>query len=441
MPMCVKTVANSTLPEEAQVSSDNTSKRHDKPAVNSQSSSRASSVSSDIFNNGPPWQSCGKNRGSLSGKADKKTSLSSLSSSSQRSDSSSSRTSCTDHSGLPETTSLSFEPSRLTLTSSVKTSASASNNCKHTTSSWSSHKTNSSSTSLDRRLGESVKSGHHTAETGMVSIVSRHPPAALDTVDSGSGQDDGLVSKQQVTSGLLQRRISAPVLCSRTLSGAVNYAASVKANLPTSQLPTIQQQQQQQKQLTLHSHSLSSLSHADTISSTATSNPASTNSVTVCNTYASRASASVAKPLQDMPTSTESQQSNLVAAADSVRLILQSLGSAAAESDKQQNSEHFTTIPNQERLEEDIDSDDGSGFDQEWENVDMFSLSKDCSTDDDKISKCWSTAWQTDQGDLLLCMQFYYFAVKPGPKFSLDILWRNTSILQPKNNQIFWVHN
>ena len=251
-----------------------------------------------------------------------------------------------------------------------------------------------------------MKSGHHTAETGMASIVSRHPPAALDTVDSGSGQDDGLISKQQVTSGILQRRISAPVLCSRTLTGAVNYAASVKANLPTSQLPT--NQQQQQKQLTLHSHSLSSLSHTDTISSTATSNPTSKSSVTVCNTYASRASASVAKPLQDMSTSTESQQSNLVTAADSVRLILQNLGSAAAESDKQQNSEHFTTVQNQERLEEDIDIDDGSGFDQEWENVDMLSLSKDCSTDDDKISKCWPTDWQTDQGDLLLCMQFYY---------------------------------
>ena len=384
MPMYVKTVANSTLPEEAQVSSDNTSKRHDKPAINSQSSSRTSSVSSDIaaVNNGPPWQNCGKNRGSLSCKLDKKTSQSSISSVSQRSDTDSSRTSCTDHGSLPDVSSPSLE---LVSTSSIKTSASASNNFKHTTtSSWIVHSNSncSSSTARDRRVAESSKNVHHMAETGVASIVSRHPPAALDTVDN---IDDSTVNKQRVTSGTLQRRISAPVLCCRPLSGAVNYAASVKANLPPSQ----EQPLQQQIQLTLHSQSLSSLSRTNTVSSAITSN--STGSVTVCNTYASRTSTSVAKPVQDVTTVTESQQSNLIAAADSVKLIFQDLDSNVEEtvSDQQQNSKQLTVIPDQQRREGDEDI--NSEFDQEWENIDMLTLSKDCSTDDDKISKCWTT--------------------------------------------------
>ena len=100
----------------------------------------------------------------------------------------------------------------------------------------------------------------------------------------------------------------------------------------------------------------------------------------------------MAKPIQDMPTSTESQQSNLVAAADSVRLILQDLGTTASErpvTDEQESIEHLTTIPDQENVKGDEDINDSRGFDQEWENIDMLSLSKDCSTDDDKISKCF----------------------------------------------------
>lgn len=396
MPLYIKTVANSTLPEDTQMS-ESISKRHDKPAINSlqsttssQSSSRTSSNSSDTLATtnsfGSVKRKGSKSKGIFLTKSDKKASERSPSCH-QRNDTS--RCSVLDIIKCP------VETSRPASTGVIQTSALATNTKSNTSTLSSSGK----SAWMHRRRSSEVMNNGNLIYPSMANVASRQPQAA--NIPECSSSDSNITnSSTSVPVSLsyvsLQRRTSAPVLSSsRMVSAGVDYAASVKANLSS----TAVMHQQPSSSSDVISSITSQIVSSNTIT-LSTTNVTTTASVTDSdsNTYALRASASVAKPMQDTsgdgankPTGPQ----NLVAAADSINLILQDLDSAAnmkkaATSKGKPTATEITTTDPDQYVSEGMDSSydiDVLTIDEEWENIDMSSLSNECNTDDDKISE------------------------------------------------------
>ena len=383
MPMYVKTFANSTLPLDSQVS-ETALKRHDKPAasshsaINPQLSSQASSNSSDdvvsLMNGfGSVKRKGSKNKASLLTRGDKRATEKSLLWN-QKTDSNSTRASAPS---VLDTIKCATESSSTALsTGAIQTSALATNT-KSTSSTLSSSK-------------QTWIQGRGPTFSNVISITSRQPQAAdvPDCSNNSSSSSSSSIATTPVPSNyaLHKRRTSAPAFSSRMVSTGVNYAALVKANLPST---TTMAAQQPSSPINVTSpsvpHNSSSL------------NTSSTNSSSVLesgNTYASHvASSSSSKPLQeasrDYCNKTIGAQ-NLVAATESINIILQDLDSAAAmrkstagRKDKQSASGEVTTDQSNSSSSSEavVDkSSDGDVLEQEWDNIDISTLSNECNT-------------------------------------------------------------
>ena len=390
MPLFVKTFANSTLPEDAQVS-ETASKRHDKPAacsqstIHSQSSSRTSSNSSDntltaMNGFGNVKRRGSKNKGNVLSKLDKKAPERSLSSH-QRTDAA-----CNSRSSAPsvlDTIKCTVESSTMASAGVVQTSAVASN-------------TKSTTSTLSSSSKQAWMHGLNLVPSGVTTINSRQPQAA-DTPDGNSSNSS---SSNNLTSGVMpvtstcalhKRRTSAPVFSSRMVSTGVNYAASVKANLPsatvTTALATPTSPLNSSPPAMLHQTSPS----ISTLPATTTTTSARSSEAYDFNTYASRASVSVSKPLQDMcgDGRTANVPQNLVAASDSINLILQDLDSAATmrKETAARKGKQPSTVEASTGSEAVDGSSDVDVLEHDWESTDVSSLSNDCNSSDDKISE------------------------------------------------------
>ena len=388
MPLYIKTFANSTLPEDAQVS-ETVFKRHDKPAqstINSQSSSRTSSNSSDtIFTGmngfGGVKRKGSKNKGNFLTKGDKKAP-----------ERSSSRYQRTD----PSSTSRSSAPSVLdTIKCTVESSLSASTGVIQT----SAMATNTKSTmsTLSSSGKQAWMHGRNLISSGGVTTITSRQPQAADMSDCSSSSTSSICSNVTSTTvpsshALHKRRTSAPVFSSRMVSTGVNYAASVKANLPSVTTTTttttaaaaavIQQASSPLNVTTLH-NTLPSMS-------TMYTNTSNASTVESDNTYASHAGG---KSLQDMfrDCNKSTGPQNLVAAADSINLILQDLDSTAAvrKTATRKGKQPATAEASADHYSSEIvdNSNDIDVLEQEWDNINMFPLSSESNTVDDKISE------------------------------------------------------
>ena len=389
MPLYVKTFANSTLPEDAQVS-ETSSKRHDKPAVCSQStihslsSSRTSSNSSDIVLTGMNGfgnvkRRGSKNKGNVLSKVDKKAPERSPSSH-QRTD-----TGFTSRSSAPsvlDTIKCTVESATLASAGVVQTSAVATN-------------TKSTTSTLSSSGKQAWMHGRNLIPSGVTAINSRQPQAA-DTPDGNSSGSsnltNGVMPAVTSTCSLHKRRTSAPVFSSRMVSTGVNYAASVKANLPSITATTVSATQLPTSPLnvtapaTLHT----SPSSISTLPATATTSASSSEG---CDhhTYASRASVSVSKPLQDScgDDRTAKPPQNLVAASDSINLILQDLDSAAAMRKESAPRKGMSTVEASTDSEILDGSSDIDVLEHDWESSEIMS-SSECNNGDDKMSELFS---------------------------------------------------
>ena len=387
MPLSVKTFANSTLPQDTQVS-ETAFKRHDRPAVsstiNSQSSSRTSSNSSDtaLTNGfGSVKRKGSKNKGNFLTKGDKKASER-PSFKHQRSDPSSiSRSSAPSVlDAIKCTTEASLSPS----TGVIQTSAMATN-------------TKSTMSTLSSSGKQAWMHGRNLISSGGVTAITSRQPQAADIPDSSSISSNVTNNTVPSTHALHKRRTSAPAFSSRMVSTGVNYAASVKANLPssTTTMTAVTQRPSSPPNVTNTSPSVS----------TSTSNTASTSTLDSDNTYASHTVTSGGRPLQDVskdcnnPTGPQ----NLVAASDSINLILQDLDSAAAmrntasRKGKQLAGAEVLTDHSSSEVADNLNEVDV--LEQEWDNNNLFPSSSESNTGDDKISE-FSTLHS-----LLLCLK------------------------------------
>ena len=378
MPLYVKTFANSTLPLDSQVS-ETALKRHDKPAasshstINPQLSSQASSnLGNDVVTTmngfGSVKRKGSKNKASLLTRGDKKEKSSSWN---QKTDSNSTRSSAPS---VLDTIKCCTESLSAALsTGAIQTSALATNT-KSTSSTLSSSK-------------QTWMQGRCLTFSSVTGITSRQPQAA-DVPDSNNTSSSSSIATTPVPSShaLHKRRTSAPAFSSRMVSTGVNYAASVKANLPST---TIVAQQP------LSPINVTSPTILHNSSSNISLNATSTNSSSVLesgNTYASHvASSSSSKPLQEVSRDYCSKTTgphNLVAANESINIILQGLDSAAAmrkstsaRKGKQSASEEVTTDQSSSSSEVVVDkSNDADVLEQEWDNIEMSTLSNECDT-------------------------------------------------------------
>ena len=383
MPLYVKTFANSTLPEDAQVS-ETASKRHDKPAVcsqsavHSQSSSRTSSNSSDIVLTGMNGfgnikRRGSKNKGNFLSKVDKKAPERSLSSH-QRTDAGfASRSSAPS---VLDTVKCTVESSTLATAGVVQTSAVATN-------------TKSNTSTLSSSGKQAWMHGRNLISSGVITINSRQPQAA-DTPDGNSSNGNLTNGAMPITLTypLHKRRTSAPVFSSRMVSTGVNYAASVKANLPSATVTTASATQLPTSPLSVTPPATSHAtpSSLSTLPATTTTSASSSEGCDF-NTYASRASVSVSKPLQDScgDDRTAKPPQNLVAASDSINLILQDLDSAATMRKESASRKGMGTVEASTGSEVVDGSSDVDVLEQDWESADMSS--SECNNGDDKMSE------------------------------------------------------
>ena len=361
-------------------------KRHDNPAVssqstiNSQSSSRTSSNSSDTMLTamngfGSVKRKGSKNKGNFLTKGDKKASLSRY----QRND--------------PSSTSRSSAPSVLdTIKCTMETSLSASTGVIQTSAMATSTKSTMSTMSSSSK--QAWMHGRNLISSGGMSSITSRQPQAADIPDcSGSSSSSSIVTNSSVPSShaLHKRRTSAPVFSSRMVSTGVNYAASVKANLPSTTTTTAitQQPSSPLSVTTLHNASPNS----STIY-TNTTNTASTSTLESDNTYTSHTLSSGGKPLKqdvsrDCNNSTGTQ--NLVAASDSINLILQDLDSAAAvrKTAAGRGKQPAAGEASTDHYDSEVvdNSNDIDVLEQEWDNNNLFPLSNENTTVDDKISE------------------------------------------------------
>jgi len=386
MPMYVKTFANSTIPQDTQTS-ESTSKHHDKPTISShsltssQSSSRTSSNSSDTLAMTNGFGSVKRKGSKNKTKLDKKASERPPSCH-QRNDSS--RYSVLDTIKCP------VETSRPPSSAGVIQTSALATNTKSNTSTLSS--SSGKSTWLHGRRSSEVMNNDNLISPSVTNVTSRQPQAANIPECNNSSNSITNSSTVPLSHASLHRRTSAPVLSnSRMVLAGVNYAASVKANLPSVTAAVVSP-----------SDVISSIA-SPIVSSNATTSFATnvTSTASVADgdsyTYASRASASVAKPMQDTSRDGVNRSNgpqNLVAAADSINLILQDLNSVASmkrattSKGKPTTTESTTTVFDQ-RVSEVTDHSnniDVLTIDADWENIDM-SLSNECNTDDDKLSE------------------------------------------------------
>ena len=383
MPLSVKTFANSTLLQDTQVS-ETPFKRHDRPAVssaiNSQSSSRTSSNSSDttftaMNGFGSVKRKGSKNKGNFLTKGDKKTSE---------------RSSLKHQRNDPNSTSRSSAPSVLdTIKCTVETSLSPSTSVIQT----SAMATNTKSTmsTLSSSGKQAWMHGRNLISSGGVTGIASRQPQAADMPDCSSISSNVTSSTVPSSHALHKRRTSAPAFSSRMVSTGVNYAASVKANLPSSTTTTTAVTQRPSSPLsvtTLHNASPS----VSTIS-TSTTNTTSTSTLDNDNTYVSHALASGGKPLQDVSgdCNNSTGPQNLVAASDSINLILQDLDSAAAVRNaaarKEKQPAEAEVSTNHSCTEVADNPNDVDVLEQEWDNNNLFPLSSESNTGDDKISE------------------------------------------------------
>lgn len=227
---------------------------------------------------------------------------------------------------------------------------------------------------------------------GVTGITSRQPQAAdmPDSSSSNSSSSSNITNSTVPSSHALhKRRTSAPAFSSRMVSTGVNYAASVKANLPSSTTTTTTAVTQRPSSPL----NVTTLHNASSTISTSTTNTASTPTLDSDNTYASHALASGGKPLQDVSKDCNNSTGpqNLVAASDSINLILQDLNSAAAVRNaaaKKGKQPAAAEVSTDHSCSEAADNpNDVDVLEQEWDNNNLFPSSSESNTGDDRTSE------------------------------------------------------
>ena len=370
IPLYVKTFANSTLPEDTEVS-ETSSKRHDKQAasshstVSSQLSSRTNSSSSDnaltsVNGFGNVKRRGSKNRGNVLTKGDKKTS-----SWQQRNDAS--------RSSAPSV--LDSIKRAVESTAVIQTSAVATN-------------TKSTTSTLSSSGKQAWMHGRNLIPSGATSITSRQPQAA--DIPDGHSSSSNNTPVSSSNHALHKRRTSAPVFSSRLVSTGVNYAASVKANLP-SVTTTATGTQQPSSPLDTTSPT-ASYNASSTIATLPTTNATNTANSTLTSegdssTCASHTSACVSTDLPTTDSNKATGPQNLVTASESINLILQDLDSAVSMRKAVVKRGKQVTVTEPPCVSE-VMNNSMDVLNQDWESIDMSLLSSnDCNNADDKTSE------------------------------------------------------